>query len=71
MALVGNFYEVGPTEIHVEKARIDSRGRLVIPKRMREKLKLREGEEVLIIPEKDGLLIKKQKIRGNIGEAFR
>ncbi|MGC9021313.1 MAG: AbrB/MazE/SpoVT family DNA-binding domain-containing protein [Candidatus Methanodesulfokora sp.] len=46
-------------EFHVERARIDSRGRIVIPRKMREKLKLKEGEEVLIILEKDCLLIKK------------
>lgn len=43
----------------MERVRVDSRGRLVIPKRLREELRLKEGEEVLIIPQEDGILIKK------------
>ncbi|MGC9096877.1 MAG: AbrB/MazE/SpoVT family DNA-binding domain-containing protein [Infirmifilum sp.] len=43
----------------MERARIDGKGRVTIPKRLREILNLREGEEVLLVPEKDGLLIRK------------
>lgn len=45
----------------MERVRVDSRGRLVIPKRLREEMKLKEGEEVLIIPQEDGILIKKAR----------
>ncbi|AKG38561.1 hypothetical protein MA03_03665 [Infirmifilum uzonense] len=43
----------------MERVRIDGKGRVTIPKRLREILNLREGEEVLLVPEKDGLLIKR------------
>lgn len=40
---------------------MDSKGRIVLPRRVREKLGLKEGDKVLFILEKDGVLIKKSE----------
>lgn len=45
-----------PLGVHVERARVDSRGRSVIPRRLMEELKL---EEVLMTPQEDGVSIRK------------
>ncbi len=41
------------------EAVVDSKGRIVLPKNVRKKLGLREGDKVIIILEKDGIFIKK------------
>ncbi len=41
------------------QAVVDSKGRIVLPKKVREKLGLREGDKVVITLEKSGILIKK------------
>ncbi len=38
---------------------MDSKGRIVLPKNVRKKLGLKEGDKVVITLEKDGILIKK------------
>jgi len=38
---------------------VDSKGRIVLPKNVRKKLGLKEGDKVVITLEKDGILIKK------------
>ena len=40
--------------------KIDSRGRITIPKPIREQLGLHPGVEVELIPTEDGILIRKQ-----------
>ncbi|MCD6348316.1 MAG: AbrB/MazE/SpoVT family DNA-binding domain-containing protein [Candidatus Korarchaeota archaeon] len=41
------------------EAVVDSKGRIVLPKNVRKKLGLKEGDKVVITLEKDGILIKK------------
>ncbi|MDK2372763.1 MAG: AbrB/MazE/SpoVT family DNA-binding domain-containing protein [Candidatus Korarchaeota archaeon] len=41
------------------EAVVDSKGRIVLPKNVRKKLGLREGDKVIIILERDGIFIKK------------
>jgi AbrB family looped-hinge helix DNA binding protein len=40
------------------KARVSSKGQLVIPKHIREALNLNEGDELLLVPTKDGIFLK-------------
>ena len=49
------------------KAKISSKGQIVIPKKIREQLKLKEGDEVLIYLIEDGIVIKKKK-KANLKE---
>jgi len=39
-------------------SRIDRKGRIVIPKKIREKYKLKEGSQLKIIPEDDRIVLK-------------
>ena len=43
----------------IEITSISSRGQVVIPKRIREKLQLQEGEKFAVIGEKDTIVFKK------------
>ncbi|MGQ4891681.1 MAG: AbrB/MazE/SpoVT family DNA-binding domain-containing protein [Candidatus Njordarchaeia archaeon] len=43
------------------KSRISSKGQIVIPKKIREMLNLREGDEVIMFVVDDGILIKKKR----------
>ena len=43
------------------KSKISSKGQIVIPKKVREKLKLKEGDEVIILVVEGGILIKKRE----------
>ncbi len=49
------------------KSKISSKGQIVIPKKVREKLKLKEGDEVIILVVEDGILIKKKR-KANLSE---
>jgi len=56
------------------KSKISSKGQIVIPKKIREKLKLKEGDEVIIFVVEDGILIKKKRkaslreLRGSLAD---
>jgi len=49
------------------KAKISSKGQIVIPKKIREQLKLKEGDEVVIYLMENGIVIKKKK-KANLKE---
>ena len=40
------------------KVKVSSKGQVVIPKHIREALKLNEGDELLLVPTKEGILMK-------------
>lgn len=55
------------------RAKVSSKGQLVIPKPLREAFQLREGGEVLLVPTEEGLLVKQaagleRPIRGLLRE---
>ncbi len=43
--------------------RISSKGQITLPEEFRRLYNLREGDEVLILPAEDGILIKRKKAR--------
>ena len=45
----------------IEKTIVDDRGRIYIPKNIRNRLKIRLGDKLLIIPGDDHLVIRKMK----------
>lgn len=54
--------------ITLHKSRVGPKGQITIPKELREKYHLKEGEEVLILPSDDGILVKHPKavLRGSL-----
>jgi AbrB family looped-hinge helix DNA binding protein len=48
--------------ITLHKTRVGPKGQITIPKELRDMYHLREGEEVLILPSDDGILIKHTKV---------
>jgi len=40
------------------KVKVSTKGQIVIPRHIREALKLNEGDELLLIPTQDGILMK-------------
>jgi len=46
------------------KVKLSTKGQLVIPKSARDAYGIKEGDSVLLIPRKEGLLIKKYEIKG-------
>lgn len=51
------------------KAKVSSKGQIVIPKHIREALNLNEGDELILIPTKEGIIMKNphkktQRLRG-------
>jgi len=46
------------------KVKMSTKGQLVIPKNIRDAYGLKEGDSVLLIPHKEGLLIKKYEVKG-------
>ena len=47
--------------MEIKKSKISTKGQLTIPKDFREKLKLHEGDEVILYIQDDGLIIKPKK----------
>ncbi len=45
----------------VKAVKISSKGQITLPKELRERYRLREGDEVLILPAEEGILIKRRK----------
>lgn len=41
------------------KVKVSSKGQVVIPKRLREALDINEGDELLLVPTKEGILMKR------------
>jgi AbrB family looped-hinge helix DNA binding protein len=54
----------------VKTVRISSKGQITLPKELREKYQLREGDEALILSAEEGVLIKQKKVslRGFLAE---
>jgi AbrB family looped-hinge helix DNA binding protein len=54
--------------ISLHKSRVGPKGQITIPKELRDRYHLMEGEEVIIIPSEDGILIKHPKaaLRGSL-----
>jgi AbrB family looped-hinge helix DNA binding protein len=48
--------------ITLHKTRVGPKGQITIPKELRDMYHLREGEEVLILPSDDGIIIKHSKV---------
>lgn len=46
----------------VKTVRISSKGQITLPKELREKYRLREGDEALVLPAEDGVLIKRKMV---------
>jgi len=46
------------------RVKVSSRGQVVIPKLLREAYGIKEGQEVLMIPVENGILVKALPIRG-------
>jgi len=46
----------------VKTARISSKGQITLPKELREKYRLRSGDEALVLPAEEGILIKQRKV---------
>jgi len=46
------------------KVKMNAKGQLVIPKRVRDAYGLKEGDSVLLIPRAEGLLIKRYEVKG-------
>ncbi len=54
--------------ITLHKSRVGPKGQITIPKELRDKYHLKEGEEVLVLPSDDGILVKHSKanVRGSL-----
>jgi len=46
------------------KVKMGAKGRLVIPKSVRDAYGLKEGDSVLLIPREEGILIKRYEVKG-------
>lgn len=46
----------------VKAVRISSKGQITLPKELREKYRLMRGEEAVILPAEEGVLIKRRKV---------
>ncbi len=54
--------------IIIRKSKVGPKGQITIPKELRDRYHLKEGEEVLILPSDNGILVKHSKttIRGSL-----
>ena len=46
----------------VKTVKISSKGQITLPKELRERYRLREGDEALILPSEEGILIKRRRV---------
>ncbi|RLE81535.1 MAG: AbrB/MazE/SpoVT family DNA-binding domain-containing protein [Thermoprotei archaeon] len=53
--------EITPYLEELFKVKVSSKGQIVIPKPIREAYGFKEGEEILLIPLKEGVLLKRPK----------
>lgn len=53
----------------MEKIKVDPKGRIVIPRNIREKMKIREGMEISIIPREDYIILCKSSSASEFKDA--